>query len=479
MAVLAMLATACSATGKDKTGAIDLKTADGDTATTLAAEEAAAASAASVAAATAAAAAKGSTAQSAAGAAGPAGAKSAAAAMATQDCKKVLMIGAYNVTVSHSPVAATLGDPKLMTQAMKKWINARGGLACHPIDIVRHEHDVTGTVPQDQDDQSACAKFTEDSHVFAAVVITTVTSAFYSCMAQRRTLLFMATTQNPDSALYNDHPDLFFGVSPTTDRVAQTLAEGLWRLKYFSGKVGLVYADTAWMRTAANAFKRHAATHGLGGFVDGTICGPPCTTQEQTQEGQSVVLKFQGQRVDHVVLFDNIVTQAYTNAAQAANYLPRLAMSSNSLPEVQALLLTPTMLRDAVGVGFLPATDVEAAQDVPETPAMKECQKAMAAEGVSMDNRLALQDARHECDAFWLLKAAVDKAGRADPALMRAAVESLGASYGPAISWKAVFAPGRHEGIQTWRPIGYDVACKCWKFTGGEADFVALPGQPV
>lgn len=398
---------------------------------------------------------------------------------ASADCKQTLLIGAYNVTASgvSAAAAASLGDSKLMTTATANWINSHGGLACHPVAVIRHDHDSTSSTPVDVDDQAACAEFTEDNHVFAAVVITTATSTFYNCIAKHHTLLFMATTWNPDNQLYVDNPDLFFGVSPATDRVGLSLADGLSREHYFGGRLGLVHASQPWFTAESNAFKQEAAKLGVKVTDDASICSAPCSTTEQSSEAQNIVVRFQSEHVDHVVLFDDVVDTPYMEAEGAANYYPRIGVSSNSLPAVIALTSSPLALANAVGIGFLPATDVEQGQDVPETPAMQACEAAMRQAGQPMSNRLALQDARHECDAFFSLKAAVDKAGRPDYTLIRHAVESLGTSYAPAISWRTYFGPTRHDGVQTWRPIGFDSSCSCWRFTGGEVPFTPLPGE--
>jgi hypothetical protein len=98
--------------------------------------------------------------------------------------------------------------------------------------------------------------------------------------------------------------------------------------------------------------------------------------------------------------------------------------------------------------------------------------------GQQFADRLAEVNALYNCDGYFLLKATVDHAGRADLAALRAGLEALGGTFAPATTWAAYFGPNRHDGVQTWRPLSYQTGCTCFVYSGGQQPFSHLAGQP-
>jgi ABC-type branched-subunit amino acid transport system substrate-binding protein len=270
-----------------------------------------------------------------------------------------------------------------------------------------------------------------------------------------------------------------FSVSPSIDRTAVTLADALKRMGYYDGaKVGLVYANQGYYIGAAEAFKQAAAKYGVKPLDEERIC-MNCSTQDQAGEANNAVVKLRTKGVDHVVLLDGIVFSSYLQAEQAQSYFPRLAVTSNIVPDPLALNTSPTVLANAVGIGWTPAADMDGAHDGPEnqTPQRKLCTQIIRDAGQDLTSPLAEINALYNCDVYFLMKAVVDKAGRADVGAMRGAVEQLGDSYAPTISWSSYFGPNRHDGVQTWRPLRFDLGCKCWVYAGGQAQFSHFAGQ--
>src|SRR5205823_6222799 len=144
------------------------------------------------------------------------------------------------------------------------------------------------TTPQDQIDQSACAKMTEDNHVFAVVSITLTTPAFYQCIAQHKALYVSMTVDVPDQAWFMGHSSTLFSGNATQDRAGAAAADGLWRAGYFSdpgAKTGVVTAGHPWFTSGVEAFKRIATQHGVSIAAVGSTCHTPCSQSEQAQEG--------------------------------------------------------------------------------------------------------------------------------------------------------------------------------------------------
>jgi ABC-type branched-subunit amino acid transport system substrate-binding protein len=266
--------------------------------------------------------------------------------------------------------------------------------------------------------------------------------------------------------------------------VAVTTADDLERQGYFKdagAKFGVVYSDHPWWRTAASAFEQRAARYGVKVSAEVAICRTPCSTQEQTNESQNGIVRLRGSGVDHVVMLIDATSGGATWLASsaAAAYYPRLGMNSTNLPEVLALIEPSAAFRGAVGAGFMPATDVDAAQDAPQNQAMQLCSKIMSNAGQPTPTRLALEQERYTCDGFLFLKAAVDRAGgRTDPTVLRSAIDSLGDGFLPAMTWSDHYGPGRQDGTETFRPFEWTAACKCFTYVGGEVRMTPLPGQP-
>jgi hypothetical protein len=275
------------------------------------------------------------------------------------------------------------------------------------------------------------------------------------------------------------NPSRLFAISPTLDRVGMTDVDGLRRLGFLTGRTkwAVVHGDSYELSFAA-AVKREAAAYGMHPTDEATIC-QLCSSQEQSNEAQNAVVKFRAEGVDHVLLVTAIAGQSYMLAEEAQGYRPRLAVTSFQVPELEALITPAAYFQDAVGIGWTPTADVDSSHDGPEnqTPARQQCTKTMHDAGVQYNDRLVEVNAMYNCDLYYMLKAIVDRAGRADATALEAATESLGSGFAPATSWSAWFGPGRHDGVQQWRPLAYQVSCTCFVYTGGLSPFSHLAGQ--
>lgn len=394
-----------------------------------------------------------------------------------------IKVGAYGLSAGNASLAtgASIGDAEKMSTAVANWVNAHGGAGGRPIELVQAVTDASSSTPIEQQDQAACAKFTEDQHVEVVVSIVVTSPTFYDCLAKANTPYIANTITGPDSAYYDTHP--VFSTSPTKDRVALNQVEALVQMGYFKdpgAKVGIVYADHPWWTSAAKVFKDQAGTHGVAIADEFAIC-KPCSTDQQTNEARNAVLRFQGAGITHVVFVTDLQSGvlSFITAAESNGYFPRYGLESQALPAVLALALSPTTLQNSVGMGYTPATDVEEAQDVAETAPMKLCKQIMADSGQTASNRLHLEVQRYTCDGYFFLKFLLDRnGGRSDMSSIIAAVDAVGSAYQPTMTWKAYFGPGRHDGNQTWRPLAYEIACKCYQYAGEETEMLPLPGQP-
>jgi ABC-type branched-subunit amino acid transport system substrate-binding protein len=382
-----------------------------------------------------------------------------------------LLIGAYGalIGVKEADVGITgiaLGDQEKQYEAVQDWINAHGGMAGHKIKLIIATQDVTGD--RARQDQQACATFTEDNHVIAAVSHASSTEVFYGCMANKGVVHVANTSTASSAANFAKYPNLLFASAPTQDRVAVALADELARDGYFKDagmKLGIMRFDHQWWADAAKAFKARAATYGVKVDQELTAC-QGC--QNSAAQHQAAVLKFAASQVNHVVMFgDANLTLQIMIEAGSQGYRPRYGLSSYNAPELLATNQGANLQR-AVGVGFEPALDVDKAQEGTPTPQDVLCRKLMTDAGQPPESsRFELAQAVHTCEGLFLLKAVLDRSNSVRPDLFAAALEGLGTGYSPALTFGTRFGPGRHDGASLYKPLAFDSGCGCFTYGAG------------
>jgi hypothetical protein len=378
--------------------------------------------------------------------------------------------------------AQVTGDPIAMGNAIANWVNTHGGVAGRQIKLVTATSPLIATsTPQDQNDQAACAKFTEDNHVFAVVGITGTTPVIWQCLARAHVLFINANETGPDQAFFMTNPDSLFAEGPTQDRGGATAADGLWRANYFAdpgAKIGVVTADHAWFKSAEVAFQREAAAHGVTIAASATICHTPCTTAQASNDAQNDVVKFRAAGINHVVVL-SAEGGTFLQQAGAAAYYPRIGYDSFALPFIWPIAGYGKSLNGAIGAGWGPGYDVQRAQNPPLNPKTQQCETIMHNAGISTDGILVEIQAWYTCGNFFMLKAALDGAGRADYSAMRGAIEGLGSSLIPTTGFTAWYGPTRHDGLQSYRLTRYSGGCNCMEYADRtEYPIPPLPGQP-
>lgn len=399
-----------------------------------------------------------------------------------------ILIGAYGLTAGGGAVGlsgAALGDPVAFSEAMADWINKHGGVAGRPIKLVQANTDPTSSTPAEQQDQAACAKYTEDNKVLAVVSIVTTTPTFDDCMAKRGVIYIANSITQPDT-VYNDSVGFRFAVSPAADRMGVTLASELLRTGYLKDqgiKLGIASEDHPWYRRAAAAFKD--AVKRIGGpAVSEEFYGcSGCSGDQATQQAQNAALRFRAAGITHVALPDGSAGGgSFLGQANAAGYFPRLGLTSSNLPSLIVLNVpNPQGLVGAVAIGFMPTLDTDGSPDhgaPPLTEREKLCDEIMSGyPGTERNNRLAEEQAQFTCDGFFMLKEVGDRAGEIERTSFTQAVESLGDAYVPTLTPTAWFGPGRHDGVQMYRPLKFDQGCTCFVYYGDLLPFTPLPGR--
>jgi ABC-type branched-subunit amino acid transport system substrate-binding protein len=425
----------------------------------------------------------GSTAGSAAPAASSSGSEAPATTGAAAASTGTLVLGDYCQTDSQFTSASPIsyGDCKKMADAMVNYINSNGGAGGRQVQLVQVITDLEGQTPPDQQQQAACATFTEDNHADVVVSNVVNSSVLYECLGSKGVPLFAGSALNPDSSFYEKYPTLY-GVPAATDRVGATMvelavAEGWWAP---DTKVGLVTTQFDWDTKAAAAFNTQAGTHNLKVTDQISVCSP-CDPAQQGQELSSGILKFKSQGIDHVAVIASGPFFAYTAAEVANQYFPQLLLNSEDalfLASAGAKGDAAKVWPGAIAVGMYPTPDVADPHSLDVVPPrQEECGKTLADGGQPLNDPLKEWQGAFLCDIFYLFKDTLDASkGKSDAASIQTAVEGLGDSYQPAGTWSAKFGPGRHDGTDTYRVLKYDTSCSCFKYSSAPQPMVQKVG---
>jgi hypothetical protein len=133
-----------------------------------------------------------------------------------------------------------------------------------------------------------------------------------------------------------------------------------------------------------------------------------------------------------------------------------------------------------VGLSFQAGTDVPDSQaPFPSTFAEQQCASIYAAGGITFKDRTEARLPFGVCDAVLFLKAAMDRAGKVDitPAVWGAAAAGLGTEYQASSNYSTFLGPTRVGGPAAARPMSFDAACSCMKYTGPEQPLGGVPAS--
>jgi hypothetical protein len=127
------------------------------------------------------------------------------------------------------------------------------------------------------------------------------------------------------------------------------------------------------------------------------------------------------------------------------------------------------MFRGALGVGYIPAKDVESW--APVSPLQTRCEKLASQAGIqwSTDQDKHL-NVLHACENFWSLVRAMRKGGALTPAGLDRGFNTLG-TVQSVLTFSETWAPGRHAPVSTVADIRYDESCACFRYTGTRTSF--------
>ncbi|HUR02635.1 MAG TPA: hypothetical protein VM347_08855 [Nonomuraea sp.] len=392
---------------------------------------------------------------------------------------KPVQVG-FLVAKNNAAVASSLGfkldngNERQVVETLLSAANATGGLAGHKVVPVWHELDPGTTQTVAEIGQETCARFTDDAHVVAAVGLQ-LGDTGDACLSGKGIPAFNGSTQTAYSeADYRRMRTVAsLGITPRIEAAA--VAESAVRQQYLSGKpkVGVISYDNPPFHDAVDNVllpKLRAA----GGQMDSSnvVYGPVVDQVSDLSAVatamQSAVLRFQRNRVTHVVFLTNAAASAlvFMQQAESQRATFRYALSSNDAPQVLIDQgVAARQLAGAVAAGWDPYLDVRVDKVGAPPSGRAWCARVLAKLKLAKGSNAEWIAYMH-CDAVQLLLAAGARvSGDLTPASLTAALGNVG-PLASANTWSARIASDHRWGVAGFRLSSYGKACGCFTYLG-------------
>jgi ABC-type branched-subunit amino acid transport system substrate-binding protein len=362
------------------------------------------------------------------------------------------------------------GNPEIQARAVADAVNASGGIAGRKVELFFAGGSATSR-NWDADEQAVCSYFAEDAKVFAAIyTIVSEGRTLQPCLA-RRGIPFLAAAGGPhDQRVMDQNPTtLFYTSSLNMTRASAAYVDGLAAGGFFtaSDKIGLVRPnDDTYARATAEGIKPRLAANHLK-LEDEAAIDAQTSLSDTASAMPPIVLRFQQHGINKVLFLDNgTVGALFVTQAGSQAYYPKYGFSSLSNPNFFVANTPPQTLTGSMGVGWIPALDVDAQHEPKMGAATARCTAIMAKAGESGVDRSGVLVQRNLCDGLFFVKLALDEASELTATGMAARADRLATSFDAASTFASRFGPGVHDGAAQTRLFAYDAACRCYQYSG-------------
>jgi hypothetical protein len=375
---------------------------------------------------------------------------------------------------------AVFGDQEGQARAVVDDINKHGGVLGRKLVLVVHDDKTANdNASADTTATRQCADWTQDRPVFAGINIVGSRNrpSAFACMANARTpLLISDLTSHTVADLTKFAPYLYAPGVAAMERYVPAWIDRLNARGYFTSwntvtggpgaapvKLGVPYVDSDTGRLYFETVKKALAR--IGRKADESFAFSEGT--DALAQIPSTMLRFKSNNVTHVLLPES--AYLFTPVAERQAYRPRYALTT--LDGLSSLTITTSpaeQLRGALGVGWFPTSDVDAAHDPGDvSPNETRCKNVMAAAGFGTTDRLTLTTQLIVCELFYVLADGLRRVGSVTASALQDGIASLGTGFQPVFTFFERYGPGRYDGAGAARDLGYDNGCACFVYLDG------------
>jgi hypothetical protein len=366
--------------------------------------------------------------------------------------------------------AAPSYDFRNVMNAVIDYANAHGGFAGRKLKALYYDYNLSD--PQDSQDQSACAYWTQDNKTFALPA--EASNIMRACAEKAGGVSFGAG--GAVASTYQKSPHYIDVNSVRLDRLGPMTTNGLYRAGYFSGKLGFVTWDDPNYRFAyTHGYVPTLKSHGIS-VTDAAFVKVPQTLDavgEMSATMSSIVTKFRTDGIDHVIIQDGHagvwagtgLTLEFMDQAESQKYYPRYGQNAQNSPGWSGL---PSDQMDKA-LAILDS-DYEPKDDAGwHTNRQRElCWKIEKDAGYPIspsnvnDEGLAAQ----ACDQVFFLQTNINRLKLITSDTFMQSVNGLGRIFPSALVYGTQFAAGLHDGSAAVRQAEYSAGCKCLIYHG-------------
>ena len=363
--------------------------------------------------------------------------------------------------------AAPSYDGRDVFNAAINYANKHGGFAGRVVKPLYY--DFTLTDDFNTQEQAACAYWTQDHKVFA---MSGVDEIFRACAKKAGAIAVGVSAATQET--FDKYPNLIDPTGTRFDRLGQVTVNGLYKAKYFSGKLGLVTWDDPTYKLAlkkgylASLSKLHIPVAQIA-YI--SIPQEFSALGDMTAQVSSAVAKFKAMGIDHVMIQDGHagiwagdgLTFEWMQQSKSQDYHPRYGGNTNNAPGFAA---NPSDQMDHMLA--VDDSDTDKANDVgwKTNQTREKCFKIMADAGypVSSSNQNDEGIAAQVCDLVFFLQRVINGLPQITWKSFIESAQHLGKSFPSAFVYGTNLFPGRRDGGGMVRTEEYLDSCKCLKY---------------
>ncbi|MEA2535677.1 MAG: hypothetical protein QOJ93_3488 [Actinomycetota bacterium] len=361
--------------------------------------------------------------------------------------------------------APSYNTPDVVNAALD-YANKHGGYAGRQMKAIYYDYDLTADTSGQ--DQSACARYTQDNKVFAIVAGTDI---LRRC-AEKAGAIGLGGP--PETAkTFQRYPHYVDSEGIRLDRLGVVTVNALHTQHYFTGKLGLLtWDDPDYRYTMTQAYLPTLAMHGIKPATDPIYVSVPQSVgalSDTSAAMSAAVQKFKTLGIDHVMIVDGPagvfsgdgLTLEFMTQAKSQNYYPRYGGNSKNAP---GFGINPS---DEMDQGlFVDQADYDKSNDVGwhTNKAREECFKLMTDAGYPPQNQSVEAFGGAFCDVAFFLQQVINSLSVLSTNAFMQAVGGLGTSFPSAIVFGTRFAADRHDGGSLVRIVTYLKSCQCLKY---------------